>query len=117
MRRHLGYMVMLFAVACAGCGGKDTSGDLYNLTHYGNVQPQKIQFQGITWGILDKPEEGRMIVVSLGAHSPLTDEKVEQTEGAAQSYLERSNRDCTVTARKLASATDNSFEFFYSCNK
>ncbi len=116
MRKYLIGLAALIALACSGCS-KDVGGDLYNLEHYGNVQPQKFQFQGITWGVLDKPEEGRMIVVSLAAHLPLTDAKTKQTGDAAHEYLGRSKRDCTVHSVRLASRTDGSYEFYYSCKK
>ncbi len=117
MRKYLIGLAALIALACSGCGvSKDLGGDLYNLEHYGNVQPQKFQFQGITWGVLDKPEEERMTVVSLGAFWP-GPARQKQTEEAAHEYLERSKRDCTVTSKRLASRSDGSFEFYYSCKK
>ncbi len=116
MRRCPIGIVVLFTLACYGCGSKDLGGDLKLLIQYGNVQPQKIQFEGITWGIVDKPDEERMIVVSLGAYSPGA-AREKQTEGAAHEYLERSKRDCTILSKKLASSTDFSFEFYYSCKK
>ena len=117
MRRCLIGIVVLFTLACNGCaGGKDLEGDLNTLNQYGNVQPQKIQFEGITWGIFDKPDEERMIVVSLGAYWPGA-ARAKQTEGAAHEYLERSKHDCTILSKKLASSTDFSFEFYYSCKK
>ena len=109
MRRYLIGLTALFALVASGCGGKDVGGDLYNLDHYGNVQPHKIQFQGITWGVLDKPEEGRMLVV------PLDSAQFEQYDAAAREYFELSKRKCTVISKKLASRTDFSVEFLYSC--
>ena len=111
MHKCLIGMAILFALAFTGCGSKDIGGDLSNLNQYGNVQPQKIQFKGVTWGILDKPEEERMLVVPLG------DAPFEQYDGAAREFFERSKRECTVTRKRLASSTDFSFEFFYSCKK
>ena len=117
MRRCPIGIVVLFTLACYGCGvSKDLGGDLNLLTQYGNVQPQKIQFEGITWGIFDKPDEERMIVVSLGAYWPGA-ARAKQTEGAAHEYLERSKRDCAILSQTLASHTDWSFEFYYSCKK
>lgn len=76
--------VLLATLACVGCGSKDVGGDLYNLNNYGNVTPQRFEFQGNTWGVLDKPEEDRMPVVSLGAHGSQGDKLVERTEEAAR---------------------------------
>ncbi len=115
MRKYLIGLAALIALACSGCVYPIRDA-LYALEHYGNVQPQKFQFQGITWGVLDKPEEERMIVVSLGAFWP-GPARQKQTEEAAHEYLERSKRDCTVHSVRLASYSDGSYEFYYSCKK
>ena len=126
MRKYPIAMATLIALACSGCGSsKDWEGDYHVLTNYGNVPPQKFQFQGTTWGILDKPDDrfpdspvltGQMIVVSLGAYWP-GPERWKQTEAAAHGYLERSKGDCTILSSMLASSTDYSLEFYYSCKK
>ena len=94
---------------------KDVTGDLHVLQSYGDISPQKLQFDGITWGVLDKPKENRMIVVSLGAWHGVTEELVKQTDGAARAYFRHVKRDCSIDSRQLASGTDGSIEYFYSC--
>ncbi len=114
MRICLFGIIVLSALMFNGCS-KDIEGDLHILRNYGDIHPQKIQFQGITWGILDKSTEGRMIVVSLGAWHGVTEALIEQTDGAARKYLQHSERDCAIDNRQLASGTDGSIEYFYSC--
>ena len=101
-------MTALFALASNGCSS-DVCGDWYVLKHYGNVQPRTIEFQGIGYAILDKPEERRILMAPLG------DASLEQYEPAARDYLARSRGECTIESRGLASGTDQTYEFFYSC--
>jgi len=65
MRKRLYFngLVVLLALASSGCGSEDIEGDWSNLTNYGDVQPQKIQFKEVTWGIVDRTEEERMLMV------------------------------------------------------
>jgi len=114
MRNGLYGIVVLYALMTSGCS-KDLEGDLYNLQNYGDIHPQKIQFDGVTWEILDKPTEVRMIVVSLGAWHGVTEALVEQTDGAARTYFRHANRHCSIDSRQLASGADGSIEYFYSC--
>ncbi len=53
---------ILLGIVLAGSGCITNTGGWYGLKHYGDVQPQKVESQGNTFGILDKPEEGRMVV-------------------------------------------------------
>ena len=114
MRVAIFGIIALCVLMSAGCS-KDVQGDLYITQNYGNVQPQRIQFNGTDWGVLDKPEEGRMIVVGLGAWHGVTEELLNNANGAARTFLQRSERDCAIDSRKLASGTDGSLEYFYSC--
>ena len=116
MRQKLSAIAILAALACAGCVSKDVSGDLDVLENYGNVKPLRFEFQGNTWGILDKPKEGRMLVVSLGAHGALGDQLFERTEAAVHGYLSQTSRVCEIGSKRLMSATDLSVEFVYVCS-
>lgn len=81
-------IAVLVALACSGCGvSKGWQGDYHVGNDYGDVQPQQLQFQGITWGVLDIPDDkfqdspvptGQMVVVSLGAHLPLTEARIKK---------------------------------------
>jgi len=116
MKNHFHIIVLLLVLICNGCA-KDLESDLLILTRYGDIVPQKIQFEGVTFVILDKPGDGRMIVATLGQWWGVTEEYVEQTAGAARKYFKQSERECTINSRRLASATDGSIEYFYSCRK
>ena len=116
VRHTLGTVLILVALAFSGCGSKDVSGDWENFKNYGNVKPQKFEFNGNTWGVFDKPDERRMIVVSLGAHGAFGSKVIERTEEAARRYLSQTGRVCEIESRRLTSATDNSIEFVYMCS-
>jgi hypothetical protein len=106
---------MTLTLVGAGCGSKDLPGGWYSSIFYVDVGPRKMEFEGITWEILDKADVGRMIVAPISAHSTPTDAGIKQTEGAAREYLVRSYRKCEITSAKPRSSTDSSFEFRYSC--
>ncbi len=104
-------VAILLGIVLAGSGCITNTGGWYGLKHYGDVQPQKVESQGNTFGILDKPEEGRMVVtdtINRFKKLPLS-----QFELAAQAYFERSNRRCTIESAEYISTL--SLEFFYSC--
>ena len=116
MRSALSVVTVVIAVLSNGCS-KDLEGDLDVLRNYGDVVPRKLQHEGETYGVLDRPDEGRMIAVSLGPWWGVNQKLIEQTTGAAERYLHDTARDCKIDRMRLASGTDGSMEFFYSCNK
>ena len=105
INKHLLTLVVASVLTLAGCS-KDLAGDLHVLEHYGDVIPQKFQFEGETFGVLDRPEQERMIVVSLGPWWGVSEELMARTNAAAEEYLQDSQRICTVDSMRLASSTD-----------
>ncbi len=103
-------VAILLGIVLAGSGCITNTGGWYGLKHYGDVQPQKVESQGNTFGILDKPEEGRMMVAWLGKsrHVPAS-----QFELAAQAYFERSNRRCRIESVNWVGSS--LVELVYSC--
>ena len=87
--------------------------DWYIREDYRDVQPQEIELQGNTFGIFDKPGEGRLVVTdTINRFEKLP---LNQFELAAQVYFERSNRRCTIESAKYLRQPTLTFEFFYSC--
>ena len=99
---------MTLAFACSACTPNYIGDWVWD--NYRDVQPQTIQSQGTTWGILDKPEEGRMLVV------PGRTGSIEQYEAAAEDYFEQVGRVCTIRSGGLKRDHDN-VELFYLCKK
>jgi len=109
-----------FAVsACSGAG--------YAIENYGGVDVQRIQANGESWRIFDKPEEGRLMITptlgraaSVGAVQGATlgmsdggKDTMAEFESAADAYVKSRNPDCAVTEGALVITPQ--YEFFYEC--
>ena len=99
----------------AGCSGVQ-----YAMDNYRGIKPQKIAHNGQTFRVFDKPEEGRMMITpSLGKAAlqgatfgaAATAEMTFQ--GAAETYLEITGRQCEVGDPKLV--VQPQYEVFYRC--
>ncbi len=104
-------VAVLLGILLAGSGCNNM--DWYTWENYRDVQPQEVKLQGNTFGIFDKPGEGRMVVtdtINRFEKLPLS-----QFELAAQAYFERSNRRCTIESAKHLNQPTLSFELFYFC--
>lgn len=106
--------------ACGGVG--------YALENYTGVQVERIEANGETWRILDKPEEGRLMITpsigraaavgaAQGATFGLSDggrDTFQEFRAAAATYLGNGEARCTITNGALVVSPQ--YEFFYVCD-
>lgn len=122
MKRITTFSFLGYAFLLSACGGVG-----YTLENYTGVQVQRIQANGETWRIFDKPGEGRLMITpsigraasvgaAQGATLGLSDggrDTVQEFQAAAQAYLENRDGSCTITNGALVVSPQ--YEFFYVC--
>lgn len=117
MRRwHVPMLVAAFVLA--GCGGIE-----YISQHYSDVSPQDVAMPDDTYGVSDKPAEGRMLVQSsigtgvaqgIGAGLFSADPLPKPFfQAAAERFLAQTGRKCRITDGYTLAMT--SWEFRYVC--
>ena len=115
MAKHLLFSLTAL-VFLAGCSGLN-----YVMENYGDVESQAHYYNGQKFSIFDRPDVGRLMVTPSAGQAFLegltfglaaTPEMTMQN--AAQSYLDKTGRKCTVGDPKLI--IDPQYEVFYSCS-
>lgn len=119
-RKFLIFVSLLMVSACSGMG--------YAIENYSGVDVQRIQVNGESWRIFDKPNEDRLMITpsigraaSAGAVQGATfgisdggKDTMTEFEAAANAYIKSRNSKCEVS--KGALVINTQYEFFYECD-
>ena len=111
MKRADALRYAVVVVAALVLGGGTCSPDaysLYVLENYGSVEGEMVDVGGDSFAVLDKPDEGRLLVAHMENVYAL-----EQWQHVADTYLGQSQRDCTITRSRAV--TPRQIEFYYTC--
>ena len=104
------YAVMAIAVLVMGGGTCNPDAySLYVLDHYGSIQGQMVDVDGGSFALLDKPEEGRLLVAHIENYLSL-----DQWRHVAEVFLKRSGRACAIS--RSNTVTPRQIEFYYTCS-
>ena len=111
MHNTFAFRFTIMAIVALVLGGGTCNPDAYSiyvLNNYGSVRGQMIDIDDDSFAVLDKPEEGRLLVAHSANFYPL-----DQWKHVAETFLERSGRSCTITQSKVV--TPRQIEFYYAC--
>lgn len=114
-------VLVLIVFFIAGCAGMQ-----YAMKHYSGVPVVHHKMPDDTYRVFDKPNEGRLMITSSlgaaaagGAKSGITFGAASSSaprnffQEAAESYLKKTGRDCTIKDGHLIVSPQ--WEFFYEC--
>ena len=81
---------------------------IYVLENYGSVHGQMVNVGDDSFAVLDKPEEGRMLIAHASNFYPM-----DQWRQTAATYLERTGRSCKIAQTSIV--TPRQIEVYYAC--
>lgn len=123
MARTRKFLVLASVFTLSACSGAG-----YAIENYSGVDVQRIQVNGESWRIFDKPNENRLMITpslgraaSVGAVQGATfgisdggKDTMAEFEAAADAYVQSRKSKCRVT--KGALVINPQYEFFYECD-
>ena len=111
MHNTFAFRFTIMAIVALVLGGGTCNPDAYSiyvLNNYGSVRGQMIDIDDDSFAVLDKPEEGRMLVAHASKFYPM-----DRWRQVAATYLERTGRSCELAQSSVISPRQ--IEVYYAC--
>lgn len=106
---RISFLSIAILMLCGvGCIPNPDAYNMYVVEHYGSVQGERVEVDGETFAVLNKPEEGRLLVAHASKFYP-----IDYWRHVATTYLDRSGQACVID--RSQEITPRQIEFFYTC--